>query len=331
MSQTTITAPAPLVVSPETTMAVCRQTIAHHSKSFALASRVLPPASRDATAVVYTWCRRADDAVDLVPPAEQPRALARLRDELAVVYSDRRPADPVLAAFQDVTRDAGIPRLYPAELLAGMEMDATGFVYETTDELLRYCYRVASTVGLMMSHVMGVADDDALRNAAHLGIAMQLSNVCRDVLEDWERGRLYLPDELLARHGAGDLRDHLGGPFPGELAEAVAGAVDELLALADRYYRSGDRGLIALPWRCAFAVRTARLVYAAIGARVRRAGCDVRAGRAVVPGWAKALLVLRAAAVAVGELPRRAVRRLRGFRHHPPALTAEYSHDLTAI
>jgi len=331
MSQTAITVPAPLIVSPETTMAVCRQTIAHHSKSFALASRILPPASRDATAVVYTWCRRADDAVDLVAADEQLAALARLRDELALVYSGRRPADPMLAAFQDVTRDAGIPRHYPAELLAGMEMDATGHVYLTVDELLLYAYRVASTVGLMMTHVMGVAGDRALRNAAHLGLAMQLSNICRDVLEDWERGRLYLPDELLARHGAGDLRAHLGGPFPDELAEPVASAVDELLALADRFYRSGDRGIIDLPWRCAFAVRTARLVYAAIGDRVRRTGCDVRAGRAVVPGWRKALLVVRAAAGIIGSLPRRALRRLAGRRHHPPTTTQELSHDLLSL
>jgi phytoene synthase len=300
---TALTAPAP------DTAALCRQTIQHHSKSFALASKVLPPASRDTAAVVYTWCRRVDDAIDEVPPAEQPAALARLEAELDEIYSARTPTDPVLAAFQAVVRDHRIPRHYPAELIAGMRMDAEGASYPTVDRLLLYCYRVASTVGLMMSHVMGVRDPAAMKRAAHLGIAMQLTNICRDVAEDWDRNRLYLPDELLASHGLPDLGSRLGGPLPADSRARLAGAVDELLSMADRFYRSGDRGLAALPWRCAFAVRTARLVYSRIGAVLRARDCDVLSGRAYVPGWRKALLLLRSAATSLVELPARLFRR----------------------
>lgn len=313
----------------ESAIEVCRRTIAHHSKSFAMASRVLPPSSRDTAAVVYTWCRRADDAVDLEAEDRRPAALARLRAELDEVYGDARPRDVVLAAFQEIVGAANIPRDYPAELLEGMAMDVDGYVYRTMDDLYLYCYRVASVVGLMMTHVMGIKDPAALRNAAHLGIAMQLTNICRDVVEDWDNGRLYLPDDLLERHGLAGLRHQLGGPFPTECKALIAAAVRDLLSIADRFYRSGDRGLLELPWRCAFAVRTARLVYSAIGTRLRARGGDVTLGRAYVARWRKVLLLARSAATSVVELPLRVVRRFRTYpHHHTPVVVARFPHGV---
>ena len=293
-------------------LALCRASIAHHSKSFALASKVLPPASRDSAAVLYAWCRYADDAVDLVPANQQPAALQRLRDELDRVYGQEDLTDPVLGSFQRVVRHYRIPREYPQELVEGMAMDVVGTSYRTTDTLLLYCYRVASVVGLMMSHIMGLNDDKALRQAAHMGIGMQLTNICRDVLEDWGMGRLYLPDDLLDRVGLGDLRAQLGTPLSPGVREPLARAVELLLADADRYYESGDRGVPALPWRCAFAVRAARRVYSAIGGRLRRRGCDVFAGRAYVPTWRKLALVASAGLRALVELPVRGWRRAFG-------------------
>ncbi|HWN69346.1 MAG TPA: squalene/phytoene synthase family protein, partial [Haliangium sp.] len=173
-----MSAERPLALRPDA-ISLCRQTIAAHSRSFALASRVLPPRCRDEAAVVYTWCRRADDAVDLAPPGKQAGALVRLGAELDGVYDGEAQEDIALAAFQEVVQRHRIPREYPAELLAGMDMDARGQRYDDMHTLLLYCYRVASTVGLMMSHVMGVTHDGALRHAAHLGMAMQLTNICR--------------------------------------------------------------------------------------------------------------------------------------------------------
>lgn len=258
---------------------VARATMAKHSKSFALASRLLDARTRDQTAVVYTWCRWIDDAVDGDLPSDD--VLARLASDLSDAYA-HRATEPVLAAFGTVARERGIPYTYPAELLAGMAMDIADTRYLTMDELHLYCWRVAGVVGLMMSHVFGVSDDDALVHAAHLGIAMQLTNICRDVSEDWQRGRLYLPDELLARHGAAGLAGELGRPLPTTALDSVGAAVRELIALAERHYRSGDRGIRMLPWRAALAVRAARNVYSAIGGRIARAGYDVTAGRAVV-------------------------------------------------
>ncbi len=286
-------------------VAVARESIAKGSKSFALASRLLPPRVRDDAVVVYAFCRRADDAVDLAPPTEQIDAIRRLRRELADAYAGRDLADPILRGFRAVARARRIPREYAEELLAGMEMDAAGARYDSLDDLLAYCFRVAGTVGLMMCHVMGVADERALANAAHLGIAMQLTNICRDVMEDWERGRLYLPLELLERHRAAALAARRPGtPFPSWARAPVARAVAELLREADRYYQSGDAGLRALSPRCALAVRTARLVYAAIGDRLAARGHDVVRGRAVVPAPRKLLLAARALAATAAALPR---------------------------
>jgi phytoene synthase len=365
-------------------VSIARVTIAKHSKSFALASKLLDARTRDQTAVVYTWCRRADDAIDECEPryarpakllegepsgshtidvrrADAQAALARLRDELSAACADhptgaandraafanrvtdaasvrvgaalanratdattRRVGDthaiargfdtagaldPVLAAFGDVARERAIPILYPSELLAGMAMDVAGKRYTTMDDLRLYCWRVAGVVGLMMTHVFGIDDDRALVHAAHLGIGMQLTNICRDVAEDWQRGRLYLPDELLARHGAQGLAGELDHVDAAELAaqrdarSIPASAIDpirhsvcELLGIADRYYASGDRGLRALPWRAALAVKSASNVYRAIGTHIRARDCDVTAGRAVVSTSGKLARVMAAAA-----------------------------------
>ena len=186
-----------------------------------------------------------------------------------------------------------------------------GTRYATQEQLLLYCYRVAGTVGLMMSHVMGVSEQRALRNACHLGIAMQLTNICRDVLEDWERGRLYVPEQLLAEHGLGDLRSLLGAPLPVQARDELARAVQRLLALAEHYYRSGESGLRALPWRCAFAVRAARWIYAEIGRVLARRHFDVFAGRAVVSTPRKLLLLARSLLASSRELPRRLLHPFR--------------------
>ncbi len=300
---------------------IARATIAHHSKSFALASSLLGARIRDQTAVVYTWCRRADDAVDEYPGASATDLIAVigvLDGELEAAYAGTA-RDPVLVAFGEVARARAIPRLYPQELLAGLAMDAVPTQYMTVDHVLAYSWRVAGVVGLMMSHVFGVSDDDALIHAAHLGLAMQLTNICRDVVEDWERGRLYLPDELLAVHGAGGLAAELGRPLPRSALAPIAATVGDLLALADRYYRSGDRGIRALPWRAALAVSAARRVYAAIGRRIARTGYDVTAGRAFVPKPAKVGHV----AAAMARLALSSPRRLGAPRPRVPVRVLE--------
>ena len=277
-------------------VALSRAVLAQNSKSFALAARLLPPGVADDAAVVYAFCRRADDCIDLARPAVRPLALAMLRAEVASVWSGAPQALPQLAALQEVAQRRAIPRDYFDELLDGMEMDVRGASYSSLADLLLYCHRVAGTVGLVMCHVMGVRDPRALKRAAHLGIAMQLTNICRDVAEDWENARVYLPRALIGDAVA-------AGPFPAALRERARSSVRALLDEAERYYSSADVGLALLGWRCALAVRTARFVYAAIGRRLEAQGCDVLAGRAVVPLWRKLLLAGRALVFGLRELP----------------------------
>lgn len=295
---------------PAAPAAAARQAIAHHSKSFALASRLLGRRLGDEAAIVYTWCRRVDDAIDAVDARHGREALARLERELALACAGVA-VDAVTDAFGAIVRRRQIPRRYPTELLAGMRMDVEATRYDTLEQLFAYAWRVAGVVGLMMSHVFGVFDDDALVSAAHLGIAMQLTNVCRDVAEDWQRGRLYLPDDLLAAHGAPGLAGELGAGLPRSAHRAIALAVGDLLAVGDRYYLSGERGIPALPWRAALGVHAASRIYAAIGQRIRLAHHDVLAGRAVVPRAHKLAKVAGAATALALGAPGRWIRATR--------------------
>lgn len=311
-----------LELASVTSVHLAREVIAHHSKSFALASKLLPARARDDAAVLYAWCRRADDAVDNATVTDPAGVVRRLTEELEAAYAGTAE-EPLLAAFGAVARARGIPHAYPSELLAGMAMDVADTRYITTDDLIAYAYRVAGVVGLMMTHVLGIDDDGAVVPAVHLGIAMQLTNVCRDVAEDWQRGRLYIPDDILVRHGAGGLARQLDGPLPATAAPALACAVRELLELADRYYRSADRGMVALPLRAAFAIRSARDVYSAIGGRIAQLDHDVTAGRAIVTKSGKLARVVLAALRTLASTPRRTVRLARRDHHRPPSRVLE--------
>jgi phytoene synthase len=287
-------------------MRLARAVLAQHSQSFALAGRLLPADRRDDAAILYAWCRRADDAIDHSAPSSKPLRLAELRRELAAIYHGEPQTEPLLAAFASLVRTREIPREYPDALLDGFETDLEFVRFRALPELMLYAYRVAGVVGLMMCHVLGVSHEGAKRNAAHLGIAMQLTNICRDVAEDWALGRLYLPEDLLVAVGAPALdpasRQGLG-PARAELGLVL----EKVLALADEYYRSGDRGLFALQTRSAIAVRAARLVYSSIGRELARRNYDVLAGRAVVSRGRKLWLVARAV---FEELSQRLIPRI---------------------
>lgn len=277
----------------EQVLRACREILEHNSKSFALAARLLSPTARDRAAAVYAFCRRVDDAIDDTPPAAQAEALSVLQQELKRLYAGDTFQAPSLRAFQAVVKVCNLPRRYPSELIAGMAMDVQETRYETLEDLLLYCHRVAGVVGLMMCHVFGLSRDEALVNAAHLGIAMQLTNICRDVQEDWSLGRLYLPRNMLDAAGAAPLPQQVSGPFPQDAATVAAmqSVMRSLLAEADRYYASAAHGISALPFRAGLAVRAAGTLYQAIGVLVAERRYDPRRGRAVVPLKKKLALV----------------------------------------
>lgn len=324
--------------------ALARQILAHRSKSFALAGRLLPRRCRADAALLYAWCRRCDDAVDEPSePAARAAAVTRLRAELDLVFGDADDGtagptlDPVLRGMRSVVRRYAIPRRWAEDLVDGMAMDVGIVRFATVEALLLYAYRAAGTVGLMMARLMGARGAEALRRAADLGIAMQLTNVCRDVAEDAWRGRIYLPVELLAGAGSepGAATSNRAEGVPGTdvapAAAPAARAVRALLQIADTFYASGCAGLRFLPLRSAIGVHAAALIYREIGREIERRGCDVLAGRAVVPRARKVMLVLRAALAPVALVQRwrahprvgaisRSWRRYEAIPAAPPAL-----------
>ncbi|HMV69830.1 MAG TPA: phytoene/squalene synthase family protein, partial [Myxococcota bacterium] len=212
-------------------------TLARGSRTFWLASLFLPTDRRLDAAVLYALCRRVDDtADDAASPTEAWAGLAALD-----AWIDRG-GDPTCDAAREVMARRRIDPQLAHELVEGVRSD-TGLVRVANDrELLRYCYRVASTVGLMMCGVLGVTDPAALPFAIDLGVAMQLTNIARDVAEDARLGRVYLPADRLRALGA--------GVEPAEVLasrEPVRRVVADLLALADRYYASADHGMRAIP------------------------------------------------------------------------------------
>ena len=203
-------------------------------------------------------------------------------------------------ALQYIVHRYGIPAHYASELIEGMAMDVRGIRYANLRELLLYCYRVAGTVGLMMSHVMGLRDESALKHAADLGIAMQLTNIARDVTEDASMGRIYLPLDWLDE--ANIASDEIAAPAN---REKLAVITLRLLREAERYYRSGDAGLWHLSFRSACAVSAARHVYSEIGALLVKRGARAWDQRTYVTGARKLWVVIRGVVSLIQSAPAR--------------------------
>ncbi len=287
-------------------VAESRRVLAERARTFRVAALLLPRAARDDAAVVYAFCRMVDDVADEgADAASAAAALDLLRAEVA----GAAPARPLVAELRATAARLDLPLASALELIEGVRSDLRDVRVGDADALLRYAYRVASTVGLMMCAVLRVRAREALPHAVDLGIAMQLTNICRDVAEDAERGRVYLPADRLRAAGV-EPEDVVRGAAASR--EGVGVVVAQVLELADRYYRSADDGMRDLPWRVRPAILVASRVYRAIGLRLRARGCDALAGRAVVPAHEKAV---RAAAAALESLRPRFLGLGRRGRH----------------
>ncbi len=281
----------------------CRDAIRTGSLSFHAASRLLPEKVRAPALALYAFCRIADDAVD--EGDDKADAVLTLRDRLAMVYEGRPRNAPADRAFAGVVEAFEMPAALPEALLEGLAWDAIGRRYDTLSGVLDYSARVAAAVGAMMCVLMRVRDADALARACDLGLAMQLTNIARDVGEDARAGRLYLPLDWL-RDGGLDPEDFLADP---QATPVIRSSVARLLAQADRLYTRAEAGVAALPAACRPGIYAARHIYDGIGGEVRRAGFDsvtrrARTGRAQKIGWL-ALSVARAGVTVA--MPRSAV------------------------
>lgn len=268
----------------------CDQAIRHGSKSFMVASRLLPRHTRVAARALYAYCRAADDLIDESPCVND--GLRRLRVRTERIYA-AHPEDYVEdRAFAEVVAHFGIPKALPDALAEGFAWDAQARRYDTLDDLAAYAARVASSVGVMMSMIMGVSDRHALARAADLGLAMQLTNIARDVGEDARRGRLYLPQDWM--RGAGiDPDAFIAAPKSSTDLKSV---VERLLVNADRLYKRAESGIAALPPSCRLAIYSAALIYQEIGQEIAKNGYDSVARRGVTSKKRKLALVAQAAA-----------------------------------
>jgi phytoene synthase len=266
----------------------CRQILRQGSRSFHAASLLLPRRVGDAASAIYAFCRVADNAVD--EPIGTGPVVSGLEDRLGAIYSDDDLDSPVDRAFRDVVRRHEIPREVPETLLEGLLWDETGRTYSDLPELYDYGVRVGSTVGVMMTLVMGRRDARTLVAASELGLAMQLTNIARDVGEDARRGRIYLPVDRLQSSGI-DPGIWLTEPmFESGIGDTVAWLLDD----ADRLYARSWKGISRLPASSRPAIRAAALMYAEIGNEIRRAGCDSVSSRAWTTRMTKLRLLARA-------------------------------------
>ena len=266
--------------------AAAEATLARQGRSFYWARRLLGATHADRATRLYAFCRRLDDLVDEATSPEEARLALAAADR---AIADGRSEDPDLQDGLVLMRECGIEPGIVRELIAGMASDAETVRMADEAELLRYCYRAAGTVGLMMCRVLDAPEPAAAAHAVDLGIAMQLTNLCRDVSADARMGRRYLPASLV-----GDIAPaELITPSPA-LQPALRGAVARLLTLAETYYASGEAGLPFLPVRARAGILVAGRVYRAIGHRLAAAEYAYWEGRAFVPDWRKATITLTA-------------------------------------
>ena len=267
-----------------------RRITAYYSKSFYFSARMLPSKQRWATYALYGFCRYCDNLID-VPRRRTKSDLLReiqfVAEELQIAYNTGESEHPVIRAFILVAKSYGIPIAYPLDLLKGVTMDIQQTRYETFDDLSLFCYRAAAVVGLMMTHVLGYKDDRAFDYAKQLGIAMQLTNILRDVKEDKEMGRIYLPQTELVQFGVSER--HI---FDEIMTPQVRALVKFQVERAERYYAEAVPGISLLNTDSQYAIYSAAKIYRGILRKIEARGYNPFLGRVFVPSIEKMGILL---------------------------------------
>ena len=275
-------------------LAEAERTIRAGSKSFRFASNLFDQKTRERAWLLYAWCRACDDLADgqtlghdAVAPADPERRIAFIREQTERALAGARVGIAPFDALRVVASECEIPRRFIDDHLAGFALDAEGWRPQSERDLLRYCYHVAGAVGCMMAVVMGVSPDDEalLDRAADLGIAFQLANISRDLIEDQAVGRLYLPAEWLPASG-----------LDGDDREALAGIARRLADLVAAYEASARVGAARLPFRSRWAVLSAANIYGAIARKVVARGAQAWDSRTVIGKRRKLLFMAQALA-----------------------------------
>ena len=266
----------------------CENVTKIHAKSFYFAAKFLPKSKRRAVYPIYAFCRRVDDEIDEIGEgreSEAARAIEKWQRELEEVYesgnqtptenAENEDRNLVFIAWKELLKTYKIPSNLPFELMQGVLMDTHIKRYETFAELYVYCYRVASTVGLMSSEILGYADAVALEYAEAMGIAMQLTNILRDIKEDAAMGRIYLPQEDLRKFKVSEEQISAG-----EVNENFIEMMKFQIERARDFYRKGEKGIALLKKDSRLTVLLAARIYSRILDEIERQNYDVFARRA---------------------------------------------------
>lgn len=268
-----------------------KSIIDHHAKSFSFASKFIPEQRRWATYATYSFCRYADNIVD--NPRDRSKQeiineLNEIRNEIDFAYKYGESEHPVLKSFIIAAKMYDIPKQYTFDLLDGVEMDLTIDRYKTFDELYLFCYRVASVVGLMMTYVLGFKDDKTLKYAEEMGIAMQLTNILRDIKEDKNMGRIYLPiDEIKQFHLKES--DFFSENFNLDFRNFMQFQVDR----AKSYYQDSTKGISMLEHESRFSIYAAGRIYSDILRKIEERGYNPFLGRVFVPKSEKISILIQ--------------------------------------
>ncbi len=292
-------------------VAAARDIISKGSQSFRSASKLFAPVTRERAWLLYAWCRALDDLTDgqelghaRDAVADPAATQARLVSLTAAALDSEAPVPTPFAALRQVARETRMPRQMIEDHLAGFALDSGDWRPQSEDDLLRYCYHVAGSVGCMMAVVMGVdpCHEDTLDRACDLGLAFQLANIARDIVPDAEAGRCYLPADWLAECGLTET----GIAEPSNRAK-LAGLARRLVMLARPYRASARIGAARLPASSKLAVLAADAIYGSIGEKVVALGERAWDQRTRIGKAGKAALFARALARRLGKpaaLPR---------------------------
>lgn len=270
----------------------CESVTRRHAKSFHFAAGFLPKRKQRFVYPIYAFCRHVDDEIDEIADGDEEagvRAVGRWREKLEEAYAaaedgelplldDTGPEDGsqlVFIAWRDLLSRYRIRKEIPLELIKGVVQDTTVKRYETFDELYVYCYRVASTVGLMSSEILGYSDPSALEYAEAMGVGMQLTNILRDVKEDSFRGRIYLPAEDMRAFGVSE-EDVMSG----RMSDGMRRLLEFQVERARSYYSKGEKGIPMLEPDSRFTVLLASRVYGKILDEIAKQDYDVFVRRA---------------------------------------------------
>lgn len=268
----------------------CIRIARRRARNFYYSFILLSPPRRKAICAIYAFMRYCDDLSDDEDRADRATAIAKWRRELEEALQGRFSGHPLWPAFHNAVRRYRIPNEYFFEMIEGVSSDLEPRAISSFDELYRYCYQVASVVGLTVIHIFGFHSEKALRLAEECGIAFQLTNILRDIREDAARGRIYLPAEDLARFGVRPEELSGGGEISGRFVQLMQFEA----ARARQYYRSSAPLIELVDAESRPSLWALIEIYRALLEHIERERYDVLNQRVRVPGWQRALIVLRA-------------------------------------